>query len=509
MWSLPKQSKTGFSTIELLIAFSVGIIFLTSAIMVSFSDPTLTQQISIYSGQTAALHTSLDNFAFSTSTKMIGDITGQLLKNWNYTGNYIHSNTQYINTSLSYTNIPTINDISPCIKEILNDTSWGTQGRSLTFGTAISNINLARELGGDCDPIPPSSNWIKPKALSSHSFVTSGKPVAIDVLNKIVYITDDAGSLQIYDASMETEGNAGAFTITPYIDTTGKILNDVDVANIEMHRYAFVARHDVTSQFQVIDVTTPGTYSTSSNKTLSGNRPPNGSFPQGWRVFYFDKKVYVTTRETAGSEFHIFDVSTPLSPIEIGPGFEVNGTANDLLITAIRLSNHTYKLAFLATDRSSNEIMILNVTNPNSPSLLTSIDLPSTTDALCLQLLGNTLYIGRQKTSGNPELYVYHLEYGESGNLPTINLSPVGNGLETGFDITQLRVAGRFAFVSNPLATTELRVWDISHPDTGFPRVDTTPLSMGNKIVATDYEFPYIYIASQANSVLQLITNTP
>jgi hypothetical protein len=508
MQYVSSRAKSGFSTIELLMAFSVGILFLTAAIMVSFSDTTLTQQLSLDSGQTASLGASLDNYAFATSSKKLGDVAGQLLKNWNTAGPEILTNTQIINPSLSYTNVPTITDISPCLKEIITTTSWGTHGRSLSFGTALGNIALAQELGSDCDPVPPTGSWSEPRVFSSHS-LPSGKPVAIDTLDGTTYLTDDAGLLSQYNSRTDTEGSSDPLSITPYVDAGGKVLNDVDVANIDSHRYAFVTRHDPINQFQVIDVTTPGTYSTSSTQTLTGTRPPNGSFPQGWRVFYFDKRTYVTTRETAGSEFHIFDVSTPLTPIEIGPGLEINGTANDILVTSITINTHTYTLAFLATDRSANEIMVLNVTKATNPTLLTSIDLPTTNDALSLQLLGNTLYVGRQKTTSGPELFIYHIVYGESGTLPTISLTPVGAGLEVGTDIASLKVVGKFAYISNPLTSTELQIWDISHPTSGFQRVDTTPLNLENKIIGLDYESPNLFVVSQTNSAIQIITSAP
>lgn len=498
-------TTSGFSTIELLIAFSVGIIFLTAAMMVGFSDSTLTQQTSLDSGQAAVLNAGLDNYGLSTSTKKFGNVVRELMKNWNYTGAEVQSDTQVINSGLSFTNTPTITDISPCLKEVIDTTSWGST-HSMTFGSAISNIDIAKALGGDCDPMPIGETWAKPKVFSSHNF-NPAKPVALDVLNRVVYITDDKSNLQIYNSASDVLGNTSNFSVTPYTDTSNKTLNDIDVARIGTRRYAFVVRNDTTAQFQVVDVTTPGTYTSSPTKTLGGTTPPSGSFPQGWKVFYYDSKAYVTTRETAGYEFHVFDVSTPLSPTEIGSAFEVNGTTNDLIITSIVINGHTYKLAFLATDRSANEIMVLNVTNP-TPTLLTSIDIPTGINALSIQLIGNKLYVGRQKTSGGPELLLYNVAYGESGSNPTVALSALGSGAEINMDVASLRVAGKFAFIGDPLPN-EFSAWDISHPSTGFSRIDTTPLNISNKVSAIDYEAPYLYAVSQANDTLQILFSAP
>lgn len=497
------NQSAGFSTIEILISFAVGIIFLTAAMMVAFSDPTLTKQISLNASYAAAVDVAHDGVGLATSTNKIGAMVTALANNWNAS---IDNDSDSI-----YNNAPEVIDIAPCLKEISNATTWNTLGnrsRSMTFGTALSNMDIAQGLGGDCNPFPPSESWRKPRIFSSHNF-NPGKPVSIDVLQKIVYITDDKGKLQIYNAQNETFGSSIGFSITPYTDSENLILNDVDVVNIDNDKYALVVRDKKTSQFQVIKVTNPSTYSTSTAITLGGTTPPSGSFPHGWRVFYFDKIAYVTTRETAGYEFHTVSLATPMNPVEIGSGIEINGTINDLVITQITLNGVDYKLAFLATDRSVNEVMVLNVTNPNSPSLITSVDLPTNNDALSIQLLSNRLYIGRQKTNGGPELFVYRVTYGQSGGVPTVTLTEIGSGAEIDSDVTHMRVADKFAFIGNPLATVEFKVWNISKPEAGFSRIDTEPLNVSNKVFGIDYEFPYIYVASQANDALQILYSAP
>ena len=143
----------GFSTIELLIAFSVGMVFLTAALLVSYSDPTLARQISLDSGQATALDAVLDTNALSTSTNRIGGIVSSLGSNWNA----IFSS----NSDTSYTITPTVTDISPCFKEIIDVTTWNTfgrTGRTMTFGTGIGNLDIAKALGrGVCDPAPSTS----------------------------------------------------------------------------------------------------------------------------------------------------------------------------------------------------------------------------------------------------------------------------------------------------------------------------------------------------------------
>lgn len=497
------RNSIGFSTIEILIAFSVGIIFLTAAMMVSFSDPTLARQISLDSGQATALDATLDNTALASSTNKMGSATAALMKNWSAVLVGDHRG--------NYENILEVSDSSACIKVITNSTIWdntiGGRSRNITFGTALSDMSAAIGLGGDCDPVPSAETWKKPRIFSSHNF-NPGRPQSIDVLQRIVYITDDKGNLQIYDSRNDVLGSNSGFSITPFTDSFAKVLNDIDVFKMGNRRYALIVRHDTTNQLQVVDVTTPGTYVASQLKALAGTVPPTGSFPQGWKVFYYDNRAYVTTRETAGFEFHIFNVSSPLSPVEIGPGLEINGTINDLQITGIEVNGTPYKIAFLATERSANEIMVLNVTNAASPSVLTSVDLPTNNDAYSLQLLGNRLYVGRQRTSSGPELFVYNVTYGTSAGAPTVALAPIGSGAEINTDVTYLKIAGKLAFLGNS-SPNEFRVWDVSHPASGFTRIDTSPLNVSNKVFGVDHEAPYIYVVSQANDSLQILYSAP
>jgi hypothetical protein len=196
-----------------------------------------------------------------------------------------------------------------------------------------------------------------------------------------------------------------------------------------------------------------------------------------------------------------------MNPIEVGNGLEINGSINDFLVTSFTVNGHTYKVAFLVTDRSANEIMVLNVTN-NTPTILTSVDLPTTNDALSIQFVGNRLYVGRQKTSGGPELFTYNVTFGESGSNPTVTLSTIGSGAEINADVAYMRIAGKFAFVANS-SPNEFYVWDISHPTTGYTRIDTSPLNVSNKVFGIDYESPYVYVVSQANDTLQILYSAP
>ncbi len=159
----------GFSTIEILIAFAVGIIFLSAAMMVAFSDPTLSRQISLESGQAAALDSILDSQGLASSTNKFGALMSSLTEDWSVS--LPTASTPPTESDFYAYAAPDVTDISPCMKEILGETSWTSLNdhpHHISFGTALSNIDIAAgQRPGGGAPFPPKREWVgqprKPK----------------------------------------------------------------------------------------------------------------------------------------------------------------------------------------------------------------------------------------------------------------------------------------------------------------------------------------------------------
>jgi hypothetical protein len=200
----------------------------------------------------------------------------------------------------------------------------------------------------------------------------------------------------------------------------------------------------------VLDVTDP------SNPTLTSQRnlqttDPYGSYPEGWRVFIYGGRLYLTTRETLGPELHIFDISTPTLPTEIGNGVELNRTVNELVVRDQKIGNVLKRFLFLASDSDTKELGVFDVTN-DTVNEINSVDLTGTVDALSLNLLGTNLYLGRA-VSVEPELYVFSIVN------PNISLPIVGRG-ETGGNVTGIKVYGKYAYVGVNKTGQEFQIWN-------------------------------------------------
>lgn len=502
-------SNSGFSTIELLLAFTIGMLFLTAALILIVNQPGGGQQFRLNNSQEVTFDTTLDSGGINSIEQNLASTTAALEINWH---------TRFLSTiriDQGYAqNPPTIVDISPCLKLVTVDVLWtslGSRAREQKLSTLKSNTREAKALGGDCDALPLTHTWTRPRLVGSTTLSTT-TPLALDILAPFAYLTDSAGLLKIAPLAGAA---SSSFLSSDY--NTGTTVFDLDVARQtnpitgEERTYVFAARNSTTSQFQVIDVTDPLTPVSlpAMTMTFGGSNPPRGSFPQGWRLAYYDNKVYALSRETAGYELHIFDVSTPSTPRELGPGFEVNGTANDLVVTSVLVSGTKHTLVFLATERSTNEIMVINVTNPTIPTLLTSVDIPTTQDALSVYVVGNSLYVGRQRTVAGPELLRYDLTYPSEVPLG-LTVTPVGPGGEVGADVTSIRVSEDVAFITTSTLGDSFQIFNVPALGGAMTRHDTTPLRLSGRMPALlDYSFPYMYLGGDTPAGVHIVSAVP
>jgi type II secretory pathway pseudopilin PulG len=365
------------------------------------------------------------------------------------------------------------------------------------LSTFSANTTEMGNLGGDCDIDAPSASWQKPQIVSSTT-ISQGKPTAIDVLNGVVYLAATSSPyFYIVDHGSLVQFVNGF--------SAGGIINSLDAVELRnfsgvSRTYVFAAMSSTSSQLKVIDVTDVHSPAVVATRTLSSC--VTGSFPQGWRVFYYGNSLYLTTRETAGPEFHIFNVADPTNPVEFGStsckGFALNDTVNALVVHDQQVGTTTKRFAYLATDESDKELRVLDVTNPGGvvEVLSANVDLPSTQNAESLSLLGNTLYLGRQSSSG-PELYAFDISNPLSGVLSTTTQ-------EIGASVMGLRVVGSFAYLFTAKSGQEFQVWDVSH--TPFTKLSTFSESQ-TSLAGADYEDGNVFSTTQATDTLDVISS--
>jgi hypothetical protein len=507
----------GFSTIELLIAFSVGIIFLTAAMMVSFSDPTLARQVSLESGQAAALDVALDSTALASSTNKLGSTTAALMKNWSAILTGDHQGT--------YENVLTTTDISPCLKEIINVTQWnntfGARHRDITFGTALGSMDIAKALGrGGCDPTP-LNDWDNPDSLGS--FDPSGIAGAGIAATAIDVKTID-GHLYAFLTSQHGSAASPDFWV---IDVTNpnspQYVSSLDISNgvswgsikegandlVVIGNYAYVLRNYKVDQLQVIDVSDP-THPTMVTPAVSfesrGVNANCGSCePQGEVIKYYNGKLYIGLHNTQGPELLVYNIaSTPTAPSFVGAIANSFGhSIYDMVING----NYAY-VAIKPGNNAQNtkELMVINISGATPTDTgngyNANIGNNDTAGARSLYLLGNKLYMGRERVSSpKQDLYILNVANPEAPTL--LGSKNINQQSGSGSAIQTLYVSGQLAFLGlskNP----EFQTWDISNP------AEITTFGCGGfdfpqEVTDIAYANNYVFVAIRSNDFFRVL----
>lgn len=159
--------------------------------------------------------------------------------------------------------------------------------------------------------------------------------------------------------------------------------------------------------------------------------------------------VYLGRATNPGSEFFVFDVSTPTAPVLTGQ-LALNGAPNDMVASG----NYVY----IASTDNSEELQVIDVSSSTAPFLAASFDLTAANsgsanaDALSIALAGTDLYMSR--TNAGKELIIFTVAVPTAPLiLGTLDLN--GNPRDIAHD-------GNYVYVASDDNTSELQVIDVS-----------------------------------------------
>lgn len=456
------------STLEILIALFILTASITTAIMISFGNQSMTTDA------------ALNNQAINIANKELETI--RALSRQNFDAVAYSSSTEDI-----YLKETIVENISADTKKITSRISWQIdplRPQKIELTTIATNAKIVIQSGGDTGGGCLSGNWKNPKTMGSVDLSPGNSATDLDVLNKIVYLASEASSAAKPDFFIVDATNGENPHIVSSINT-GTGLNAVDATA----NYAYAGNKDTDTQLQIIDI------SDKNNPVLikSFKLPDvSGSGAIGQSVFYWDSKIYMGTKKSAGPEFHIIDVSNPLNPIALGSR-EFNADVN-----AIYVSGNT---AYVASS-ANTELTVLNVSNPSNITVLNEYDAPGDSeDGKIVFLANNKLYLGRTLGGNHNDHHELHILDVSNSDSPA-NLG--SKDLAT--DLNDLRVKDYLAFLGTSDSNKEFQVWNISDPANiflwsafNFPQVAT----------GIDYEDNIVYVSVRSNDALRIITSSP
>jgi hypothetical protein len=499
MKKLNSNLNSGFSTLELLIAFSILVLSMSAVVMVAFGN------------QSIAIDTELAQRGLYLAEKRLEE-TGAALKNsFDSVGNEFAASA----FDAIYDTQVEIEEISPCLKEVKSQAFWNRDLRDLgnSLSMMVTDPEISQALSHDCASEKVGDQWDNPDTLVMEDFGGQGS-TAIDEFNHLLYLTSDPGTsankseLFIYEFDSDDLDLTELSQLDLGTDNNGQklyfSLYDVDV----IENYAFVASASTTAQLQVIDVTDPSDPKLKWNVGLPGV-DSTGSQPAGRVVYYFDGRVYVGTRETAGPEFHIFDVSGDLSttpPSHLG-SLELNHSVKDIVV---RDGN-----AYLATTDNNHELMVIDVTNPGSLEHPDDSDLgynaAGDNDGSAVYVTGDRVYLGRTQNQNPLSAHDFFiLNRDDVLDDTATNDGLLGShdlGIANDAVVNGIRVSSNLAFLALDDSNVSLAVYNISDPADIFPPASCSEynFSENNSGIDNDNDYSYLFISNSSQNDIRVI----
>lgn len=468
------SGNTGGSTLEIVIAFAILVIALSGVITASFGNQSLAVDTQTTHEALAKARTELaeEQTDARTSFSLVAD--------------------KGPSTDDIYTKEMDVEGLDECLKRVTSRVTWQTspiRNQYVTIESLIADWRGPFDYGGPCSGTGPGDDdWLDPYWSDREEIDEGGaKATDIDATSTMVYLTSNAATdskpdliaMDALDPSNIIEkGNIN----------TGAGLNAIDVAG----SYAYVANDESTNQFQVIDVTNPSNPVLVVSRSLAGV-DPSGSYPEGRSVYYYRQRAYIATRETAGPEFHVFDVSIPTNPTEMGPGKELNHTVNRVIVREEIISGAPKIVTYLATSANDKEIIVLDVTDPSTITEIGNFNAAGDEDGLSLFVLDSRLYLGRRESSGDPEFYILNIADPQ-------NPIPLGS-LPISDDVEDIAVSRHLAFLAVSQTNEELQIINVKNSESPAP---WSSFNFSAHISALHYNTIHnvLYVANESNKEL-------
>ena len=461
------SSNGGFSTLELMIAMAILVLCLSAIISVSFGS------------QSMLVDSQTNNEALNKAQDLLEVAQANARKDFNL-ANPIAGFIDGI-----YQKKVEVTQQDLFTKKVTAEVSWlGEHNRNLNVQLSALVTNFENAVGGDTCSSVLTGDWENPNIIDfSVNDVNAGSSLSIDAYNHKLFLTiGDAyassdSTIFVYNLTDPANPNLSA-----YLDNAPGIkagINDIHVA--DKYLYAAKATGPASGQLQIFDISSSLPVQVSDDYKVSGITG-TGDQAIGKSIFYKDGYVYLGLSKTdSGPEFNIIDVHDPAHPAKIGAGYPVGNGINKIVVKG--------KYAYLATDDSSRELIILDISNPVSP-IPVSGTIPNLPGSLgygkSLYLVGNKLYLGRTYTS-EQEFYIF--------DVSDINSSvPVLGQKEIGGSVNDLIVRDYLAFLIT--TNSQFQIWRTDNPSDIISHAADLSLPAAGEGKSLDCEGNYLYAGS-------------
>jgi Tfp pilus assembly protein PilV len=204
--------------------------------------------------------------------------------------------------------------------------------------------------------------------------------------------------------------------------------------------YAYITNASDTAELQVVDISNPALPVLKASVDMVGTGNGLGVYVSG-NYAYVTRAADITAN---ANELTVVNVTTPISPTVAG-GYNSTLTFNEVYVSGTN--------AYVATSSTAIEMQTFSVAVPATPTLTSSYNAPTLTAALAITGFGNTILLGTGATLNlvNVTAPATPVSLGSFTAAGTVN--------DVDFDITN-----KFAFLGTSGIVAELQVVNIAAP---------------------------------------------
>ena len=474
----------GASILEVLIAIAILTLAISAAVMLSFAS------------QSLEVDTDTSHEALFMAKEVLEEARADSRENFNSVVDSLPTLTDI------YTNKLLVRDDTTCRKTATSTITWNVsplRTQTIELTTIFTDVAGSFPKGGDCD-FEPVADWDNPITAASVGIGGQGA-TDIDVLDSIIYITSDPSAsskddffIYQFDSSTLTLTELSSFNI---IDGLVSLISLDTADNI-----AYIANGETTRQLMIMSV------SDKSNPEITASTSlPFMTTGRARSIFYLDNKVYIGTQYLAcpptcdpeqNNELHIYDVSDPYAPVWLGSE-NVNHNVNDIVVRG--------DYAYIASSDNNGELRIYNISNPADITFTGLFDANLTAsdieDGLSLYLIGNKIYLGRERASNPSEKDFYVIDITDPSS--PAELGSKNLGLNPGTDVVGVVVKGKLAFLGLDNPISGFKILNISNLSNIIDHIVCTTLNFSENTSALDMENNFVFTANQSNDEIRVI----
>lgn len=380
--------------------------------------------------------------------------------------------------------IPSSVELETLISRIDNNYSFGETSESDFTNGNLTDSVITNISGGEVEleesgPSGPG-DWSTPQILDTHDDTGGANALAAEISGNYLYIgSTSLGSdedLYVFDIS-----DPDNLSLVWSADLGGTPSNLAISGN-----YMYVAQGKNFEELEIFDISNPASVTQTAALSVGDRR-------DAYAVAVSGDYAYVgkETGPGANRELYVVNVTNKSAPSTVR-GIEISHPVKDLLVVG--------SVLYLATNNDSAEVQAYSISNPSSPSLLSTLDLPSGSNGDRLYSANGRLYVTTENNSTGNEFYIVNV------NNPS-SMSVVG-GYDVGSSAYSVAVLNDQAFVANATTGKELLILDIAtesspseygYLDLGDAARDVQ-LANGYAYIATNNDSQEVIIAAPGSS---------